>query len=665
MAYQTYFSRKFPNLISVSILTVLLALCTSAAQADKWGLLIGINEYAYDGIPDLKGCEHDVDLVQKVLTTKYGFPEGNIKIILSADATKANMVAAIRSWLIEKPKAGDVVVLYYSGHGVQIEDVNGDEDDGYDEALCPTDTAPNAAATEFVNVLLDDELNQLLSQIPTDNVTVVLDCCHSGTATKDLVLVGRSRSRVIHRDLYLAPKPPRKPPPTADQREGVTVEVDNNNHVVITGCRDDEVSQERTWPAPDGNSFRSGVLTKNLTDELKQNPPTITYSELMSKVRQKIGTGAVQTPQIYGDTSRSIFSTRQNDGGITPISAVTAKPYVLVKEASNDTIILNEGSIHGVTKGSIYAVFPPNTEDFSGKEIDHIEITKVALDSSTAVPLQKRPLRIEELSPIVPTCRAVELKHAFPKDSLYVLVDTGLQLQVENFIRQLAVENVVPVSDEQRADFIVQLKPEGATLISAEGQVVLEVSGVSTAQIAEKLRRTFEREVLIKLLHTFRNPNPPFGLKVWVNKAENPVYKIGELLSMSFRAEKNCYLLLFNIDSEGYVTQMFPNKFRSDNRISAGRTYTIPSAEMQFQIRTHPPAGRELVMAIATTERLSHPIFQMESQTELFPDLTGVKLGTELIRILSQSLQGNITASSVSLPNDKWVADSVIVVLVP
>jgi len=266
-------------------------------------------------------------------------------------------------------------------------------------------------------------------------------------------------------------------------------------------------------------------------------------------------------------------------------------------------------------------------------------------------------------------CRAVEVEHAFPEDNLYLWVDANLE-QRNTFSQHLGVGNVVITSEEQRADFILRLSSEfgGITgrLISTEGRIVSEVSEKSVEKLADKLRRTLEREVLIKLLRFFRNPNPPFDLRVWVNRRDNPTYKIGETLSMSFKAEKDCYLILLNVDSEGYVTMMFPNKYRRDNKVIGGQTYTVPSSAMPFKIRTQPPHGRELVMALATTTQLSNPIFQIGDQSEILADLTGAKLGSQLIRIVSESLhEGNITDSSVSLPTNKWVTDSLIVVLSP
>lgn len=74
----------------------------------------------------------------------------------------------------------DYFVLYYSGHGTQVDDEDGDEDEGQDEALCLV--SPDGQIS-FDTLLVDDDLAEAL----TDNIDedariiVLTDCCHSGT----------------------------------------------------------------------------------------------------------------------------------------------------------------------------------------------------------------------------------------------------------------------------------------------------------------------------------------------------------------------------------------------------------------------------------------------------------------------------------------------------
>jgi hypothetical protein len=70
--------------------------------------------------------------------------------------------------------ANKFLFLNFSGHGTQIRDVDGDEADGFDEALCPCDF-------ESAGVIVDDDLSQWLEILPPHQLFAVCDCCHSGT----------------------------------------------------------------------------------------------------------------------------------------------------------------------------------------------------------------------------------------------------------------------------------------------------------------------------------------------------------------------------------------------------------------------------------------------------------------------------------------------------
>ena len=44
------------------------------AQQSKRALLIGIDEYKSDRIPDLRGCGNDVELMRNILVGKFNVP---------------------------------------------------------------------------------------------------------------------------------------------------------------------------------------------------------------------------------------------------------------------------------------------------------------------------------------------------------------------------------------------------------------------------------------------------------------------------------------------------------------------------------------------------------------------------------------------------------------
>src|SRR5262245_56254248 len=145
----------------------------------KKALLIGINRYKIPGA-DLRGCVNDVENMKGVLTQMYGFAGNDIAVLTDFAATTKAMQAAI-SKLVREARQGDVLLLHYSGHGSNVVDVSGDEPDRRDEILCPTDL-------DWHKPLLDDWLRKTFDRLrPGVSLTVIMDCCHSGTNTRVLL----------------------------------------------------------------------------------------------------------------------------------------------------------------------------------------------------------------------------------------------------------------------------------------------------------------------------------------------------------------------------------------------------------------------------------------------------------------------------------------------
>lgn len=87
--------------------------------------------------------------------------------------TRANIIAGFK-WLRAGAKAGDSLIFHYSGHGGSVKDLDGDEEDGMDETLCPLDYAS-------AGQIVDDEVHMILIKgLPKGvRLTAIMDCCHS------------------------------------------------------------------------------------------------------------------------------------------------------------------------------------------------------------------------------------------------------------------------------------------------------------------------------------------------------------------------------------------------------------------------------------------------------------------------------------------------------
>jgi hypothetical protein len=219
---------------------LLLTLCAMATQAEDRALLIGVGQYRDRGMgADLPGIELDIGVMKEV-AENLGFKPAATRVLLNEAATLAAVRQALQQWLIEGTSPSDRVLLYYSGHGTQLPDDDGDEDDGLDEAWTLHDMAParrHGRAT-LDGVLLDDELAEALARIPSRQVLVLVDACHSGTSTRS-VFGGAPRLGVqqVVGKFYRVPQgeaAPAVPAPRKVPR--------GDNHLAISAARDAEQS---------------------------------------------------------------------------------------------------------------------------------------------------------------------------------------------------------------------------------------------------------------------------------------------------------------------------------------------------------------------------------------------------------------------------------------
>jgi metacaspase-1 len=267
----------------------------------KRALLVGINRYRIPGA-DLRGCVNDVKNLKSVLTRYYGFADKDIQTLTDLQATKKAMQSGITK-LIGKARAGDVLLLHYSGHGSNVPDRSGDEADERDEILCPTDL-------DWKDPLLDDWLRAEFDKLPAGvNFTVIMDCCHSGTNTRAIQPPDAKRiERYLPNPLdLLAAESGRRLRGTvrggraelrAASRRGDIVNV-NMPELLITGCRSTQTSAD----AYIGNTY-NGALTYNLVAAIKARKGKLTYRQLHALALQSLKKGRFdQVPQLEGRSS--------------------------------------------------------------------------------------------------------------------------------------------------------------------------------------------------------------------------------------------------------------------------------------------------------------------------------------------------------------------------
>lgn len=171
---------QIPQLSSMNPIDVTkkFDLVPDTATGTRRAVMIGIN-YVGDSPGELSGCWNDVLNMKKYIMDVHGFEEENIVILMddgeNTEPTMENIIDAYKT-VVSQAEEGDAIFLHYSGHGTKLRDNNGDEDDGYDEALVPRDYTT-------AGMIRDDDLYDILVKPLSDGVHMVslMDCCHSGS----------------------------------------------------------------------------------------------------------------------------------------------------------------------------------------------------------------------------------------------------------------------------------------------------------------------------------------------------------------------------------------------------------------------------------------------------------------------------------------------------
>lgn len=154
--------------------TMCLCLSAGTVHAAQKALLIGAGVYPYlEPDAQLSGPANDVRQMADFLKGDWGFASSDVRILVEEGAAKNNILGSITGWLASETKPGDRVIIYYSGHGSQVPDRNGDEEDGLDETFVPTDYGRRGARAE--DMLTDDEIASALSTLKGREVILIAD----------------------------------------------------------------------------------------------------------------------------------------------------------------------------------------------------------------------------------------------------------------------------------------------------------------------------------------------------------------------------------------------------------------------------------------------------------------------------------------------------------
>ena len=290
--------------------------------------------------------------------------------------------------MIEQAQNGDQLFFHFSGHGSQTISTDPNEPDGYDETLVPCDSRTIDEHGNAVYDILDKELAALISlaEVKGTLVTVVLDCCHSGSGTRALVPVRRTAAdRRLRPAATLLPEISRTQSvigrhPRMQVKAAHWSRKFGNEHVLLAGCRDEEMSHEYRSPT---NGAWYGAMSFFLLQKLQGLHPDMTWREVHDAVQTHVhNVYARQLPQLEGPGDRAVFGELAPHAG-SYLNVIDAKE---AGDTGNDVIIrIGGGSAVGLTPGSQVELYLAGSGALDGRELGKGEVFESRVDSSYAL----------------------------------------------------------------------------------------------------------------------------------------------------------------------------------------------------------------------------------------------------------------------------------------
>jgi hypothetical protein len=103
--------------------------------------------------------------------------------------------------------------------------------------------------------------------------------------------------------------------------------------------------------------------------------------------------------------------------------------------------------------------------------------------------------------------------------------------------------------------------------------------------------------------HILQNTRADWDLTITTNHADG-VYRVGQKLTVTVSAPRRCHLHILNVNPHGDVTVLWPLHAESSNLIEPGQKVVFPDPQSQpaVSFTAQAPAGKELIVCLATTE---------------------------------------------------------------
>lgn len=612
------------------LIVALFALITFSLQAasqKKHALIIAIGAYPDPATHLWKpiSSANDVPLIRGALE-KQNFTD--ITLLQDAKATKEGILTALDKLIASVGKnSGDIVVIHVSSHGSQIEDDNGDEADGLDEAIVPYGATYTYNKEDFYKYapgyLRDDEFGEKITQLRNKlgskgDLLVVLDACHSGSGTRGGVEDKNAPNVRGSLEPMISNKPPKQAMgKNADFSEATATVLagDASPYVVISGAQ----ASEKNYECWDDNLTAVGSLSYAFSKALTSMDPGTSYRSLFAGIENIMLSKAPK--------QKPVMETDNSNRGLFAGAFVAQQPYFTInlKASDKNEIVLNAGSVAGLTTGSVVELFPSGTASTKDKKpLATGKITRT--DNFSAV------LKLEKPNADILKTGA----WAFVSEIVYDakplridITDAAMAAKLKNELKDFSLAGFAPPYD-------LQLSPDKITgqwvlLYKTSGDKFGAPMNLNTAEGIAQLKQTLKTFDKVRYLREMDIAEQGLNAKVELLLVKNG--QVDEELTKSRyingrmeikegdqvrlrvinTGDKAFYVNIVDIQPDGIINPILPNRNLKDRnkrpapitapdcRVNRGDTLNILNT---MNITISPPYGNEVFKVFLSSDML-------------------------------------------------------------
>lgn len=605
-----------------------------------YALLIGINTYKAPFIPTLRGCRNDVELLASVLRNRFGVADDQLRVLVDEQATHAAIKQAIREHLIgtaqQAQAAGQPIpafLFHFSGHGSMARDASGAKATGLDETMVPHDSRQS----DILDIK-DWELGVLIDELAqyTHNITVVLDCCHSGSGTRDAELTTRQCPA------DLRPQPERPPRVTAGTRSASRDPATPlNSHVLLAACSNSQSANEYVDTSTEEKRYY-GAMSYALAEELAKTPAgNASYREIYQRVCRRLKQWyPLQSPQCEGDRDRVLF------GGARPPRDL----WISVTGVQDGLIRIDAGGVHGLIEGVELLVY---SEQLRVIDRDARPIARLRLVQGNAI--QSLCEVMEGERELASGCRVQPATYGSQLHRTVTLsgVNPDALAATQSRLAQPDLLGLVRVTTDSVTDFQVVTAPNGFSLCDAAGQ---PLESPTTTRSLDTLATWIRKWA--KSLNALRieNPSPCSQLRgsvsvefklpggALVSDSDQVVLESGTVVQvhMTNRSSQPLYLSALSFGYDGSVSLIWPAMAGEQLPLPPGKSVTTRAFRLMFHAGDARTSVRETIKVFATRSPTDFDLLTMDGN--------GQHAGTRSVagrgplgQLLEQAAQGQGT----------------------